>query len=149
MDLFEQVSEDIKIAMKAQDKVALDALRYIKKFFLEAKTAPGANDSLTDTDALKIIQKLLKQGKDSAEVFASQGRKDLADIELAQAAVMEKYMPKQLTDSELETEIKAIIAETGATGAKDMGKVMGIATKKLAGLTEGRAISAKVKQMLT
>lgn len=149
MDLFEQVSEDIKIAMKAQDKVALDALRYIKKFFLEAKTAPGANDSLTDTDALKIIQKLLKQGKDSAEVFASQGRKDLADIELAQAAVMEKYMPKQLTDSELEAEIKAIIAETGATGAKDMGKVMGIATKKLAGLTEGRAISAKVKQMLT
>lgn len=149
MDLFEQVSEDIKIAMKAQDRVALDALRYIKKFFLEAKTAPGANDSLTDTDALKIIQKLLKQGKDSAEVFASQGRKDLADIELAQAAVMEKYMPKQLTDSELETEIKAIIAETGATGAKDMGKVMGIATKKLAGLTEGRAISAKVKQMLT
>lgn len=149
MDLFEQVSEDIKIAMKAQDKVALDALRYIKKFFLEAKTAPGANDSLTDTDALKIIQKLLKQGKDSAEVFASQGRKDLADIELAQAAVMEKYMPKQLTDSELEAEIKAIIAETGAIGAKDMGKVMGIATKKLAGLTEGRAISAKVKQMLT
>lgn len=149
MDLFEQVSEDIKIAMKAQDKVALDALRYIKKFFLEAKTAPGANDSLTDTDALKIIQKLLKQGKDSAEVFASQGRKDLADIELAQAAVMEKYMPKQLTDSELEAEIKAIIAETEAIGAKDMGKVMGIATKKLAGLTEGRAISAKVKQMLT
>lgn len=149
MDLFEQVSEDIKIAMKAQDKVALDALRYIKKFFLEAKTAPGANDSLTDTDALKIIQKLLKQGKDSAEVFASQGRKDLADIELAQAAVMEKYMPKQLTDSELEAEIKAIIAETGAIGAKDMGKVMGIATKKLAGLTEGRAISAKVKQILT
>ena len=148
MDLFDQVSEDIKNAMKAKDKVALETLRNIKKFFLEAKTAPGANDILTDDAALKIIQKLVKQGKDSAEIYIGQGRQDLADVELGQVAVMEKYLPKQMTAEELEVALKAIIADCGATSAKDMGKVMGIATKQLAGKAEGKAISTMVKQLL-
>ena len=114
MDLFDQVSEDIKTAMKAKDKVALETLRNIKKFFLEAKTAPGANDILTDDAALKIIQKLVKQGKDSAEIYIGQGRQDLADVELGQVAVMEKYLPKQMTAEELEAALKEIITETGS-----------------------------------
>lgn len=145
MDLFDQVSEDIKNAMKAKDKVALETLRNIKKFFLEAKTAPGANDTLTNDAALKIIQKLVKQGKDAAEIYIGQGRQDLADVELGQVAVMEKYLPKQMSAEELEAALKEIIAEVGATSGKDMGKVMGVASKKLAGLAEGRAISAKVR----
>ena len=140
MDLFERVSEDIKNAMKAKDNV--------KKFFLEAKTAPGANDTLTDADALKIVQKLVKQGKDAAEIYIGQGRQDLADAELAQVQVMETYLPKQMSAEELEAALKEIIAEVGATSGKDMGKVMGVASKKLAGLAEGRAISAKVKELL-
>ena len=148
MDLFERVSEDIKTAMKAKDKVALETLRNVKKVFLEAKTAPGANDTLADADALKIIQKLTKQGKDAAEIYVQQGRQDLADAELAQVKVMEAYLPKQMTPEELEAALKEIIAETGATSGKDMGKVMGVASKKLAGLAEGRAISAKVKELL-
>ena len=149
MDLFERVSEDIKTAMKAKDKVALETLRNIKKVFLEAKTAPGANDTLADADALKLIQKLAKQGKDAAEIYIQQGRQDLADAELAQVKVMEAYLPKQMTPEELEAALRAIIAETGAAGPKDMGKVMGAATKKLAGQAEGRAISAKVKELLS
>lgn len=148
MDLFEQVSEDIKNAMKAKDKVALETLRNIKKFFLEAKTAPGANDLLADADAQKIIQKLVKQGKDSAGIYAQQGRQDLADAELAQVAVMEKYLPKQMSAEELEAELKAIITQVGAEGPKDMGKVMGIASKALAGKAEGRMISETVKRLL-
>ena len=148
MDLFEKVSEDIKTAMKAKDKVALDTLRNIKKVFLEAKTAPGANDLLSDADALKIVQKLTKQGKDAAEIYIQQGRQDLADTELAQVKIMEAFLPKQMTPEELEAALKEIIAETGASGAKDMGKVMGVASKKLAGLAEGRAISTKVKELL-
>ena len=148
MDLFERVSEDIKNAMKAKDKVALETLRNIKKSFLEAKTAAGANDTLTDDAALKIIQKLAKQGKDAAEIYVGQGRQDLADAELAQVKVMEQYLPQPLTPEELEAELKAIIAEVGATGGKDMGKVMGVASKRLAGKAEGRAISAKVKELL-
>ena len=155
MDLFERVSEDIKNAMKAKDKVALETLRNVKKFFLEAKTAPGANDTLTDADALKIMQKLVKQGKDSAAIYVQQGRQDLADVELAQVAVIEKYLPKQMSAcassmsaEELEVELKAIIAQVGATGPKDMGKVMGIASKALAGKAEGRMISEVVKKLL-
>ena len=148
MDLFEKVSEDIKNAMRAKDKVAWETLRNIKKFFLEAKTAPGANDILTDDAALKIIQKLVKQGKDAAEIYIGQGRQDLADVELAQVAVMETYLPKQMSTEELEAALKEIIAEVGATNGKDMGKVMGVASKRLAGLAEGRAISAKVKELL-
>lgn len=134
--------------MKAKDKVALETLRNVKKFFLEAKTAPGANDTLTDADALKIMQKLVKQGKDSAAIYVQQGRQDLADVELAQVAVIEKYLPKQMSVEELEVELKAIIAQVGATGPKDMGKVMGIASKALAGKAEGRMISEVVKKLL-
>ncbi|RHU27913.1 MULTISPECIES: GatB/YqeY domain-containing protein [Parabacteroides] len=148
MDLFERVSEDIKNAMKAKDKVALETLRNVKKVFLEAKTAPGANDTLTDADATKMIQKLVKQGKDSAEIYTQQNRADLAEAELAQVKVLEAYLPKQMTAEELETEIKAIIAQVGAAGPKDMGKVMGVASKALAGKAEGRAISETVKRLL-
>ena len=148
MDLFDKVSEDIKNAMKAKDKVALETLRNVKKFFIEAKTAPGANDTLADADALKILQKLAKQGKDSADIYLQQNRQDLADAELAQVKVIESYLPKQLSAEELEAALKEIIAEVGATDAKDMGKVMGVASKKLAGIAEGRAISAKEKELL-
>lgn len=148
MDLFDKVSEDIKNAMKAKDKVALETLRNVKKFFIEAKTAPGANDTLADADALKILQKLAKQGKDSADIYLQQNRQDLADAELAQVKVIESYLPKQLNAEELEAALKEIIAEVGATDAKDMGRVMGVASKKLAGIAEGRAISAKVKELL-
>lgn len=148
MDLFATVSEDIKNVMKAKDKVALETLRNVKKVFLEAKTAPGANDTLSDADALKLIQKLVKQGKDSAAIYVEQGRQDLADGELAQVAVLEKYLPKQLSAEELEAELKKIIEQVGATSPKDMGKVMGVASKTLAGRAEGRAISETVKRLL-
>lgn len=149
MDLFEQISADIKSAMLAKDKVKLEALRNVKKFFLEAKTAPGANDTLTDDAALKIIQKLVKQGKDSAQIYTEQNRADLAESELAQVQVLEVYLPKQLAAEELEAELKKIIAEVGASGPQDMGKVMGAATKALSGKAEGRAISEAVKRLLT
>ena len=148
MDLFEQVSEDIKNAMKAKDKVALETLRNVKKFFLEAKTAPGANDTLMDADALKIMQKLVKQGKDSVTIYVQQGRQDLADVELEQVKVIEKYLPQQMSAEELEKELKAIIAQVGAAGPKDMGKIMGVASKALAGRAEGRMISETVKRLL-
>ncbi len=148
MPLFEQVSKDIVAAMKAKDKVRLEALRNIKKYFLEAKTAPGAGDELSDEAALKILAKLAKQGRDTAALYTEQGRPDLAEEEAAQAAVIEEYLPKALTAEELEAEVKAIIAEVGATSPKDMGKVMGAASKKLAGRADGKAISELVKQLL-
>ena len=149
MNLFDHISNDIKEAMKARDKVRLEALRNVKKYFLEAKTAPGAADELTDDAALKIIQKLVKQGKDSATLYTEQGRADLAEAELAQVAAIEVYLPKQMTEGELTAALQGIIAETGAAGPKDMGRVMGVATKQLAGRAEGRAISAKVKALLS
>ena len=115
MALFETISEDIKAAMKARDKVRLDTLRNIKKVFLEAKTAPGANDTLEDADAMKILQKLAKQGHETADTFIAAGRQDLADVELAQAKVIEEYLPKPLTEAEIEEVVKAVIAETGAS----------------------------------
>ena len=148
MALFEQISEDIKSAMKARDKVALEALRNIKKVFLEAKTAPGANDTLEDADALKILQKLAKQGKESAQTFLANNRQDLADSELAQVEVIERYLPKALEESEIESIVKEIVAQTGAQGMKDMGKVMGIASKQMAGRADGRIISTIVKKLL-
>jgi len=129
--------------------VRLEALRNAKKYFLEAKTAPGANDTLTDEAALKILQKLVKQGKDSAQIYSEQNRPELAEAELAQVAVLETYLPKQMSAEELESELKKIIAEVGATGAQDMGKVMGRATKSLAGKAEGRVISETVKRLLS
>ena len=148
MTLFEQVSKDIVVAMKAKDKVRLQALRNIKKYFIEAKTAPGANDTLEDAAALKILATLAKQGRDTAALYTEQGRPALAEEEVAQAQVVEEYLPKALSAEELEAEVKAIIAETGASSPKDMGKVMGVATKKLAGRADGKAISALVKQLL-
>ena len=148
MTLFDQISEDIKAAMKARDKVALETLRNVKKVFLEAKTAPGANDTLSDEDALKLMQKLVKQGKDAAQIYVGQNRQDLADEELAQVAVIERYLPKMLSGEELEAAIKQIIETVGATSMKDMGKVMGTATKQLAGKAEGRAINEMVKKLL-
>ena len=125
MTLFEQVSKDIVAAMKAKDKVALEALRNIKKVFIEAKTAPGANDTLEDAAALKILQKLAKQGHDSATLYAGQNRQDLADAELAQVAVIESYLPKPMSEAEIEAAVREIIARTGASGIREMGKVMG------------------------
>lgn len=148
MELFDIISNDIKEAMKAKDKVALDTLRNIKKVLLEAKTAPGAGDTVSDETAIKAIQKLAKQGKEAAELFRSQGRNDLADEELAQVAVMEKYLPKQMSEEEITAAVKDIIAQVGATKPQDMGKVMGVATKQLAGKADGRVISAIVKQLL-
>ncbi len=146
--LFDQISEDIKKAMLAKDRVRLDALRGVKKEFLEAKTAKGGDGELHDEQALKIIQKLVKQRKESAQMYSSAGRDDLAEEELKQMAVIEQYLPKQLSEEELEARLKEIIAEVGATTAADMGKVMGKATKSLAGLADGRAISQKVKELL-
>ena len=146
--LYDQVSNDIKEAMKARDKVRLETLRNIKKVFIEAKTAPGANDTLEDATALKILAKLAKQGKESAATFAQQNRSDLAEEELAQVRVIEEYLPKPLTAEEIETEVKAIIAETGASSIKEMGKVMGVASKKMAGRADGKMISDFVKKLL-
>lgn len=148
MELFDRISNDIKEAMKAKDKVALDTLRNIKKVLLEAKTAPGAGDTVSDETATKLIQKLVKQGKESAELYSSQNRPELAQEELAQVAVMEKYLPAQMSEEEVTAVLKEIISSVGANGPQDMGKVMGAATKQLAGKAEGRMISAIVKQLL-
>lgn len=148
MNLFDTISNDIKEAMKAQDKVALATLRNIKKVMLEAKTALGAGDTLSDEAALKIIQKLVKQGKESAELYQSQNRTDLAQEELSQVAVMEKYLPKQMSADELQAALKEIISEVGATSPREMGKVMGEATKRLAGRADSKAISNIVKELL-
>ncbi|MGN1376306.1 MAG: GatB/YqeY domain-containing protein [Prevotella sp.] len=149
MALFDTISNDIKEAMKARDKVRLDTLRNIKKVFIEAKTAPGANDVLEDSDAMKILAKLAKQGKESAETYIQQNRQDLADAELSQVAVIEEYLPKQMSETEIEETLKRIIESTGAQGMKDMGKVMGMATKQMAGMADGRVISAIVKRLLS
>ena len=146
--LFEQVSTDIKEAMKARDKVRLETLRNIKKVFLEAKTAPGADDNLSDANAMKILQKLAKQGKESAETYAKQNRQDLADAELAQVAVIAESLPKPFSPEEVEEAVKTIISQIGATSMKDMGRVMGVATKQLAGKADGGAISQAVKKAL-
>ena len=143
--LFDEISEGIKEAM---DAVRRDTLRNVKKVFLEAKTAPGATDELSDADALKILQKLAKQGRESAEIFSQQGRADLADAEMAQVKVLEEYLPKQLSEAELEAALRDIIAQLGVTSAREMGKVMGVATKQLAGKADGKAISATVKRLL-
>ena len=146
--LFDDISEGIKEAMKAKDAVRRDTLRNVKKVFLEAKTAPGANDELSDADALKILQKLAKQGRESAEIFTQQGRADRAENELAQVRVLEEYLPKQLSEAELESALRAIITQLGVTEPREMGKVMGVATKQLAGKADGKAISAMVKKIL-
>lgn len=148
MNLFDQVSEDIKDAMRAKDKVRLEALRGVKKEFLEAKTAKGANDELSDETAIQILQKMVKQRKDSAEIYQGQERPDLAEKELAEVSVLETYLPKQLTQEELDVKIAEIISQVGASSPADMGKVMGVATKALAGVAAGKLISETVKKLL-
>ena len=148
MNLFDTVSADIKAAMLARDKVRLEALRGVKKEFLEAKTAKGGDGELADDAAMKILVKMVKQRKESAAIYVEQNRPELAEEELAQAAVIESYLPKQLSEEELTAALKAIIEKVGATSAKDMGKVMGTATKELAGKADGKAISAKVRELL-
>ena len=148
MDLFDRISEDIKKALLARDAQRLDALRGVKKEFLEAKTAKGSDGTLPDSRATQILAKMIKQRKESAAIYTEQNRPELAETELAQAAIIEEYMPKQLTDEELTEALRAIIARVGATSPKDMGKVMGVASKELAGKAEGRAISQKVKELL-
>lgn len=146
--LFDQISKDIATAMKAKDKVRLLALRNIKKLFIEAKTAPGANDELTDDAALKILAKLSKQGRDTAQLYTEQNRPDLAEEEMAQVLVVEEYLPHPLSADELKAVLTEIIAEVGATSPKEMGKVMGVASKRLAGKADGKAISEMVKTLL-
>ena len=148
MDLFDKISADIKTAMLARDKVRLETLRGIKKEFLEAKTAKGADGNLSDEQAVKILAKMAKQRRETAQIYAEQSRPELAENELAEAAVIEEYLPKALSAEELRAELTAIIAETGATSPKEMGKVMGVASKRLAGRADGRAISEMVKHIL-
>ena len=148
MSLEQQISKGIMEAMKAKDTVRLGALRNAKKYIIEAKTAGPEITELPDADVLKIISKLAKQGTDSAAIFTEQNRPDLAAEELAQVAVFQEFLPKQLTAEELAAEVKAVIAEVGATSMKEMGKVMGVASKRLAGRADGKDISAKVKELL-
>ncbi len=149
MNLFDKVSDDIRKAMLARDKVRLEALRGAKKEFLEAKTAKGANGDLSDEKAVAISVKMVKQRKESAKIYIENNRSELAESELAEAAVLEEYLPRQLSEEELEAELRAIIAETGASSMKEMGKVMGVASKRLAGRADGRAINVKVKELLS
>lgn len=148
MELEKRIQEDLKTAMKAKDKESLEALRAIKSAILMAKTQEGAADSLSEDQELKMLQKLHKQRKDSAALYTEQNREDLAQKELYEATIIERYLPEQMSDEELEACVKAIIEKTGAESMKDMGKVMGIASKELAGKAEGKAISEKVKRLL-
>jgi len=149
MSLFDQISSDIIAAMKAKEKEKLEALRGIKKVMIEAKSAAGATGELTDQESLKIIAKLAKQGTDAATIYKEQGREDLYEQEIFQVKIFESYLPAKMSDADLAAAVQAIIAEVGASGMKDMGKVMGIASKKLAGLAEGKDISDKVKALLS
>ena len=148
MALEQQIQKDIMEAMKAHDAVRTNAVRAVKSEILLAKTS-GAGSEISDVDILKLIQKLIKQRKESAEMYAQGGRQDLADNELAEAREMEVYLPKQLSEAEVEEIVKGIIAETGASKMSDMGKVMGLATKKLAGQADGRTVSGIVKKLLS
>ena len=149
MELEKIIQSDMVSAMKAKEAVRLASLRAIKAAIMLAKTAEGATGEVSDQDVVKIIQKLVKQRKESAQQYTDAGRPELAENELAEAAVMEVYLPKQLSEAEVEAELEKIIAEVGATQPSDMGKVMGVATKRLAGLAEGRLISALVKKLLS
>jgi hypothetical protein len=147
--LEKQIQTDMVSAMKAKDAVRLAALRGIKAAILLAKTSEGSNGEVTDSEIVKIIQKLVKQRKESAEIYTQQNRPELAENELAEASAMEVYLPKQLSEAEVEAELAKIIAETGASQPSDMGKVMGVATKKLAGQADGKLISTIVKRLLS
>ena len=148
MTIEEQVSKGIMAAMKAKDTIRLEVLRNIKKVFIEDKSVAGAPEQIADSESIKIIQKLAKQGRESAEIYKQQGREDLYAHEMAQVEVMNEFLPKQLSEDELRVALKGIIEKTGATSAKEMGKVMGVATKELAGIADGKMISAIVKELL-
>jgi len=149
MSLFEQISSDILTAMKAREKEKLEALRGIKKVMIEAKSAAGSTGELSDQEGLKIIQKLAKQGADAAAIYKEQNRDDLYQQEIFQVKIFETYLPVKMSDSDLAEAVQAIISEVGAAGMKDLGKVMGMASKKLAGLADGKDISDKVKALLS
>lgn len=148
MNLFDQISDNIRSAMLAKDKEKLEALRNAKKVLLEAKTAKNGNEELSDDVAIKAIAKLAKQGRDSADIYKQQNRLDLYEPEMAQVKILESYLPLQMGDEELTVAIKAIIEKTGATSLKEMGKVIGLASKELAGKADGKLISEKVKSLL-
>ena len=149
MTIEEQVSKGIMAAMKAKDTIRLEVLRNIKKVFIEAKSVAGASEQIADSESVKIIQKLAKQGRESAEIYKNQGREDLYAHEMAQVEVLNEFLPKQLSEEELRTALKVIIEKVGATSAKEMGKVMGVASKELAGVADGKAISAMEKELLS
>ena len=148
MELEKKIQADMVAAMKARETVRLAALRGIKAAILLARTSEGGSGEVSDAEVVKIIQKLVKQRKESAEIYAQQNRPELAENELAEAAAMEVYLPKQLSEAEVEAELVKIIAETGASQPSDMGKVMGVATKRLAGQADGKLISLTVKRLL-
>lgn len=148
MALYDTVSAHIKDAMLARDKVRLEALRGIKKEFIEARTAKGADGTLTDEQAVKILQRMAKQRRESAAIYREQNRPELAETEEAECAVIEGYLPRQMSDEELDAALRQIIADAGAQGPRDMGRVMGLANKALAGSAEGRKIAAAVKTIL-
>lgn len=148
MTLYEKIDAEIKAVMLAKDRVRLQALRGIKKEFIEGKTAPGSNGELSDETATKILVKMAKQRRDSAAIYKEQNRPDLAEGELAELTVIEEYLPKAMSEEELTAALGEIIAKVGAASPADMGKVMGVATKTLAGRADGRAISAKVRELL-
>lgn len=149
MSLTDQINNDLKEAMKAKDTVRLTALRSIKSQLLLAATEKGADGESSDEAGIKMLQKLVKQRKESAELYKSQGREDLVAPELAEAAIIEKYLPAQLTEDELKPILQAIVEKVGASGAQDMGKVMGMASKELAGKADGKTISTIVRQLLS
>lgn len=149
MSLEQVVMEELKIAMKSKNEAALRGLRAIKAEIIKAKTEPGASKELDEATEQKFLQKMMKQRRDSYDIFMQQGREDLAAKEKEEMEVIEKFLPQQLTEAEIKAEVQAIIAETGAQSAADMGKVMGAATKKLAGRADGKVISAIVKSLLT
>jgi len=149
MTLFEQINLDLMSAMKAREKGKLEALRNLKKMMLEERATKGAGSELTDDESLKLIQKLVKQGKDSAEIYVQQNRPELAEVELEQVAALGVYLPQQMTTAELSAAVAGIIARTGAQSMKDMGKVMGLASSELAGKADGKDIAAKVKELLS
>jgi len=149
MNLFDQISDGIRLAMLAKDKERLETLRNVKKVLLEAKTAKGGGEELGDDAAIKAIAKLAKQGRDSADIYKQQNRLDLYEPEMAQVKILESFLPQQMSDEELTTAVKAIIETSGATSMKEMGKVMGIASKELAGKVDGKLISDKVRNLLS
>jgi len=149
MTLFEQINMDLMSAMKAREKGKLEALRNLKKMMLEERATKGAGSELTDDESLKLIQKLVKQGKDSAEIYVQQNRPELAEVELEQVAALGVYLPQQMTPAELSAAVAGIIARAGAQSMKDMGKVMGLASGELAGKADGKDIAAKVKELLS